>query len=1456
MLAARAAGDPLTPLVAAGSGPGFAGVAQAAAAVAAPPQVPAADPAAAAAWWEGLTPAARQAAIAADPGGVGALDGVPAAARDQANRLLLDQALASPGRDGYGVALDTAARLAALDAGGTAQLVAFDPAREVVALSVGDLDTAAAVGVLVPGMATTPDDLPGLVADATSVGALAAAALPGLAVATLVWLGYSTPNLLTVASAHQARDGGVALDRALDGLAASRGAAAAAGGPPPPRTTVLAHSYGTVVAGYAARAEGRLAADAVVLLGSPGVPEDDAADLEAPEVLRRLDARWTRSPTSAASAPARRTRGSPTPRCPPPRCSCTPSTTARTSRRWRPWRRSWPAPGSTGERGPRRAQAVRSARGAARRWPTVASAEGCASSPRHVQSAPPTGVPVPTKTAKPAAQADAGAPSSPPRKRAAGARGGKPLVIVESPSKAKTIAGYLGSDYVVEASVGHIRDLPRNAADVPAAHKGESWARLGVDVDNGFAPLYVISPDRKQQVSRLKQLVKDASEVYLATDEDREGEAIAWHLVDTLKPTVPVRRMVFHEITPEAIARAVASPRELDTALVDAQETRRILDRLYGYEVSPVLWKKVLPKLSAGRVQSVATRIVVERERARMRFTAADYWSLTGTFDVAAADSADDGEPRQLTANLVALDDSRIATGRDFDADTGAVASNVVHLDEAGARGLAARLENTQVSVTRVDEKRYTRRPYAPFTTSTLQQEAGRKFGWSSQQVMRTAQRLYENGHITYMRTDSTNLSGTALRAARTQARELYGDAFVPAEARHYSKKVKGAQEAHEAIRPAGDTFRTPGQLAGQLAREEFRLYELIWQRTVASQMADAVGQTVTIRLAGRSSTDEVAEFSASGRTITFPGFLRAYVEGKDEGGSGDDAEVDDSERRLPRVERGQVLDTAQLDAKGHTTSPPARYTEPSLTKALEELGIGRPSTYASIMQTIQDRGYVWKKGSALVPTFIAFAVVNLLEQHFAALVDYDFTASLEGELDEIAGGTLRRVDWLTEFYFGGGGGHAGGIAASGGLKSVVGQRLEEIDARGVNSIPLKATGPAGEPVVVRVGRYGPYLQAGGDDGARVSIADDIAPDELTADKVRELLEAPSGDRELGTDPDLRPPGRGQGRPVRPLRHHRRPRGQQGGPAHGQPVQDDAARDRHPRGRPQAAEPAPHRRQGRGRRGDPGAQRPLRALPEEGHRLPLDRQRGEAVHHHAGRGAGDLRPAQAARAGRGQAAAGRAGPGPGHQRHGDRARGPVRSLRHRRGVQRQPAQGRRPADHHPRARRRAAGRPPRAGPGEEEGHQEGGRQEGTGQEVDRRSQDHGEEADREEDDGEEDSGEDDGGEDDDGGGHRPDHDQRRGRGPGRQLSAGQGVTGDLEPATWDARRASFGSVAADRAALRPGHPADAVASRLGGAPLRVLDLGAGAGLLGHPGTAGPAELDVPHTSHPVRLTPR
>jgi DNA topoisomerase-1 len=701
-------------------------------------------------------------------------------------------------------------------------------------------------------------------------------------------------------------------------------------------------------------------------------------------------------------------------------------------------------------------------------------------------------------------------------------RDGIRLVIVESPSKAKTIAGYLGPGYVVEASVGHIRDLPRNAADVPSKYKGESWARLGVNVDNEFEPLYVVSPDRKQQVSKLKELLKSATELYLATDEDREGEAIAWHLVETLKPKVPVRRMVFHEITRPAIEAAVANPRELDQALVDAQETRRILDRLYGYEVSPVLWKKVMPKLSAGRVQSVATRIVVERERARMAFRSAGYWDIRGTFAVDAKDEAADvaadtgaKDPREFGATLVGLDGDRVATGKDFDPATGQLKQelrgSVVHLDEAGARGLAARLDGADFRVVKVEEKPYRRKPYPPFMTSTLQQEAGRKLRWSAQQSMRVAQRLYENGYITYMRTDSTNLSETALRAARDQVRELYGDRYVPTEARRYARKVKNAQEAHEAIRPSGDRFRTPGELASQLERDELRLYELIWKRTVASQMTDAVGQTVTVRLSGRSSTGEVADFGASGRTITDPGFLRAYVEDLDEDAEGD---AHDAERRLPRLVRDQHLTATELEADGHTTSPPPRYTEASLVKALEELGIGRPSTYASIMQTIQDRGYVWKKGTALVPSFVAFAVVQLMELHFARLVDYRFTATVEGDLDAIASGEERSVDWLTRFYFGSASGHEGGVARSGGLKKMVAEQLGDIDARGVNSIPLY------DDVVVRVGRYGPYLQKGGDSGERASLPEDLPPDELDEEKVTELLSAPSGDRSLGTDPE------------------------------------------------------------------------------------------------------------------------------------------------------------------------------------------------------------------------------------------------------------------------------------------------------------------------------------------------
>ena len=694
---------------------------------------------------------------------------------------------------------------------------------------------------------------------------------------------------------------------------------------------------------------------------------------------------------------------------------------------------------------------------------------------------------------------------------------GTKLVIVESPAKAKTIGGYLGPGFVVEASIGHIRDLPRNAADVPAKYKGESWARLGVDTEHDFEPLYVISPDRKQQVNKLKALIKDADELYLATDEDREGEAIAWHLVKTLEPKIPVRRMVFHEITAGAIAQAVANPRDIDEHLVDAQETRRILDRLYGYEISPVLWKKVLPKLSAGRVQSVATRIVVERERARMAFHTAAYWDVEGTFSPS---SAKPGDPETFSANLVALDDIRIASGRDFDAATGRAGGDVLHLDEAGARGLAARLDGRPFEVKRVEEKPYRRRPYPPFMTSTLQQEGGRKLRWSSAVTMRVAQRLYENGFITYMRTDSTNLSETALAAARAQARELYGDAYVPAEARTYTRKVKNAQEAHEAIRPAGDTFRTPGQVANQLNGDEFRLYELIWQRTLASQMSDAVGTTVSIRMAGESVAGERAEFATSGRTITFPGFLRAYVEDIDSDDSGDASSKDDAEKRLPQLTARDALDARAFDAQGHSTSPPARYTEASLVKALEELGIGRPSTYASILQTVQDRGYVWKKGPALVPSWTAFAVVGLLEAYFGRLVDYGFTASVENDLDDIASGQRSRVEWLRRFYFGAGDQHAEShrISAQGGLKRLIEERLEQIDARGVNSIPLGETG-----VVVRVGRYGPYLQrATGDGEDRASIPDDVAPDELTPEKVEELLSAPSGDRDLGIDDEGR----------------------------------------------------------------------------------------------------------------------------------------------------------------------------------------------------------------------------------------------------------------------------------------------------------------------------------------------
>ncbi|WP_322760348.1 type I DNA topoisomerase [Frankia sp. Cr2] len=699
---------------------------------------------------------------------------------------------------------------------------------------------------------------------------------------------------------------------------------------------------------------------------------------------------------------------------------------------------------------------------------------------------------------------------------------GTRLVIVESPAKAKTIAGYLGPGWQVESSIGHIRDLPRNAEEVPVAYKGKPWARLGVDVDNGFEPLYVVTPNKRSQVSKLKALVKDASELYLATDEDREGEAIAWHLLQTLKPTVPVKRMVFHEITPQAIQRAVDNPREINENLVNAQETRRILDRLYGYEVSPVLWKKVMPRLSAGRVQSVATRVLVERERARMRFTSAEYWNIEGVFgalatrDGGSQGRAADAEPPDTTplpANLVALDGRRLATGRDFASSGEVTSADVVRLDEPAARALAGRLADTVFAVRSVETKPYRRSPYPPFMTSTLQQEAGRKLRFSSQRTMQVAQKLYENGYITYMRTDSTNLSETALAAARDQARTLYGAQYVPERPRTYTKKVKNAQEAHEAIRPAGDHFQTPGEVRTALRDDidGYRLYELIWRRTVASQMADALGTSATIRLGGVSSAGEEAEFSASGKVITFPGFLRAYVEGADD----PDAELEDRERRLPDVRQGDRLATRELNPRGHTTNPPPRFTEASLVKTLEELGIGRPSTYASIIGTIQDRGYVWKKGSALIPSFVAFAVVGLLEEHFGRLVDYRFTASMEDDLDDIAAGTAASIDWLTRFYFGSDAGQPGGVARSGGLKHLVSERLGEIDAREVNSIPL-GTADDDQPVMVRVGKYGPYVQHG---DQRASVPEDLAPDELTVARAMELLGAPSGDRSLGTDP-------------------------------------------------------------------------------------------------------------------------------------------------------------------------------------------------------------------------------------------------------------------------------------------------------------------------------------------------
>jgi DNA topoisomerase-1 len=726
-------------------------------------------------------------------------------------------------------------------------------------------------------------------------------------------------------------------------------------------------------------------------------------------------------------------------------------------------------------------------------------------------------VPPRTGTAKTKTGTAAGAAKAPSKaarttgasasKGATGNGGGTKLVIVESPSKARTIAGYLGQGYVVESSVGHIRDMPDSAADIPAKYKGEPWARLGVNVDDNFQALYVVHNDKKQQVSKLKSLLKDADELFLATDEDREGEAIAWHLLEELKPKVPTSRMVFHEITPEAIARAIANPQQLDEGKVDAYQARRVLDRLYGYEVSPVLWKKVMPKLSAGRVQSVATRLVVDRERDRIAFRAAVYSDLEAEFATKEHGQPNAEEPTTFNASLVTVDGRRVAQGRDFTSVGELKSADTLHLDAEAAAALAGRLQTAAFAVSSVERKPYRRSPYAPFRTTTLQQEASRKLGFSAKHTMSVAQRLYENGYITYMRTDSVTLSQTAINAARKQAAELYGANYVPDAPRTYASKVKNAQEAHEAIRPAGDSFRTPAQVAkDRLSSDERRIYELIWQRTVASQMKDATGESVSVRVTGTSTANERAEFGASGKIITFYGFLKAYVEDTD-----DATDRDDRERRLPLLAEADPLDALRLAPAEHSTRPPARYTEASLVKELEDREIGRPSTYATIMGTILDRGYVFKKGTALVPSYLAFAVVTLLERHFGQLVDYEFTAHMEDVLDDISRGEAERVPWLRRFYFGTPDGNGNGDSADPGLKSLVSD-ISDIDAREVSSFPL-----AGSDIVVRVGRYGPYLER---EGQRVNVPDDIAPDELTIEKAEELFSQPNEDVPLGTDPD------------------------------------------------------------------------------------------------------------------------------------------------------------------------------------------------------------------------------------------------------------------------------------------------------------------------------------------------
>ena len=703
----------------------------------------------------------------------------------------------------------------------------------------------------------------------------------------------------------------------------------------------------------------------------------------------------------------------------------------------------------------------------------------------------------------------------------------KSLVIVESPAKAKTIAKYLGDGFIVESSIGHIRDLPKRAADIPAKYKKESWARLGVNVNEGFEPLYIVDPAKKEQIAKLKKLLKDTNELYLATDEDREGESIAWHLLEVLKPKVPVKRMVFHEITPQAIREAVQQPRDINQNLVDAQEARRILDRLYGYEVSPVLWKKVMPRLSAGRVQSVATRVIVERERARMRFVRVGYWDIEGRF-------SDTDKSQGFDAQLYSLGGERVASGKDFDENGKLKKDDVRALDEKSARALQEKLESAVFQVSSVEKKPLRRSPQAPFMTSTLQQEAGSKLKFSTARTMRAAQRLYEQGFITYMRTDSTTLSETAVKAARKAIAKNFGEKNVPDKARVYKKKSKNAQEAHEAIRPSGDIFAHPADVAKEVGLDESKVYNLIWKRTLASQMKDAAGERVSARI--RAEVDEGGKpsevlFSASGQTITFPGFLSVYASDPSKG-KADDKDNANKDKLLPPLTEGQKLLVDALSSEGHETQPPARFTEASLVRRLEELGVGRPSTYASTVSTILDRGYIWKKGTALVPSFKAFAVVTLLEQHFGHLVDYAFTARMEDELDSIAAGEEQTGPWLRKFYFGtdepantngqtnGASVDPNGVHHELGLAELVSEQLGEIDARQINTLPI-GHDENGEVVAVRVGRYGPYIQRGED---TVSLPDNMPPDELTIERALEFLAQPSGDVELGNDPETGEP--------------------------------------------------------------------------------------------------------------------------------------------------------------------------------------------------------------------------------------------------------------------------------------------------------------------------------------------